>query len=100
MEAPDDQDSESFERIPRISPGLFNLCEEFGRNCKSLSEQLERKTTENKKIVWNEEMIKSFEALKKALLENVILDIADPAKPYVLEVDASDYAIGGVLSQA
>lgn len=41
----------------------------------------------------------AFEALKQALLENVVLDIADPSKPYVLEVDASDFAVGGVLSQ-
>ena len=44
-------------------------------------------------------MYLSFEKLKKALLENVVLNIADPTKPYVLEVDASDYAVGGVLQQ-
>ena len=41
----------------------------------------------------------AFEALKEALLENVVLQIADPTKPFVLEVDASDYAVGGVLYQ-
>ena len=44
-------------------------------------------------------MLRSFEELKKALLQNVVLDIADPSKPFVLETDASDYAVGGVLSQ-
>ena len=44
-------------------------------------------------------MVESFNELKRRLLENVVLDIADPYKPYVLEVDASDYAVGGVLSQ-
>ena len=36
---------------------------------------------------------------KSLLLKNVILDIPDPYKPYVLEVDSSDFAVGGVLSQ-
>ena len=44
-------------------------------------------------------MVEAFHALKQALLQNVVLDIADPSKPYVLEVDASDYAVGGVLQQ-
>ena len=44
-------------------------------------------------------MVDAFERLKKELLENVVLDIADPNKPYVMETDASDYAVGGVLSQ-
>ena len=44
-------------------------------------------------------MLQAFEYLKTALLENVTLDIADPTKPFTLEVDACDYAVGGVLSQ-
>jgi len=67
-----------------------------------LMEQLKHRgtTNTNTKIVWTDEMHVSFETLKKDLLENVVLDIADPCKPFVLEVDASDYAVGGVLSQA
>ena len=44
-------------------------------------------------------MFKAFDALRKALLENVVRNIADPTKGYILEVDASDYAVGGVLQQ-
>ena len=44
-------------------------------------------------------MFKAFEELKEALVKKVVLDIADPCKPFVLETDASDYAVGGVLSQ-
>ena len=56
-----------------------------------LSEQLKGK--ERKKtaaIQWTVEMIEAFQKLKDCLLQNVVLDIADPYKPYVLEVDASD----------
>jgi hypothetical protein len=41
----------------------------------------------------------SLEEIKRLLLQNVVLDIPDPYKAYVLEVDSSDYAVGGVLSQ-
>ena len=53
----------------------------------------------NRPIVWTDEMRTAFSELKRQLLDNVVLDIADPYRPYVLEVDASDYAVGGVLSQ-
>ena len=33
------------------------------------------------------------------MLKNVVLDMANPLKPYLLRVDASDYAIGAALSQ-
>ena len=62
-----------------------------------LTEQL--KGGLKRKVVWNTDSIAAFENLKKELLENVVLDIADPSKPYVLETDASDYAVGAVLSQ-
>jgi hypothetical protein len=64
-----------------------------------LSEVLKNKEKSNAKVFWTGPMKLAFETIKKELLQNVILQIADPSKPYTLEVDASDYAIGGVLSQ-
>ena len=43
-------------------------------------------------------MRSAFENIKRALINNVVLDIADPTKPY-LAVDSSDFAVGGVLAQ-
>ena len=51
------------------------------------------------KITWTTEMEDAFNKVKEELLQNVVLHIANPTKPYTLRVDASDYAIGGVLSQ-
>ena len=66
-----------------------------------LTEQLKgRSDKSNRKIVWNDKMKEAFEALKTSLLENAVLHIADPSKPYVIECDASQYAVGGVLSQS
>ena len=72
---------------------------DFAKLAATLTEQLKGRVPTNKKVTWNNNMLKAFEALNSALLENVTLDIADPCKPFTLEVDASDYAVGGVLSQ-
>ena len=64
-----------------------------------LSRQLKTKGPDNRKIVWDQEMREALEAIKNDLLENVVLDLPDPYKPYVLEVDSSDYAVACVLSQ-
>ena len=44
-------------------------------------------------------MTEAFQKLKDCLLQSAVLDIADPYKPYVLEVEASHHAIKGVLSK-
>lgn len=64
-----------------------------------LTEQLKSRSPSNRKITWTPQMTEAFNAVKTALLENVVLDIADPTKPYILSTDASNYAVGGVLSQ-
>ena len=64
-----------------------------------LTEQLKSRKKGDNKIVWTSSMQQAFQKLKEELLKNAVLDIADPYKPYVLEVDASDFAVGGVLSQ-
>ena len=53
----------------------------------------------HRKVVWTENARSAFAQLKKELLKNVVLDIANPGKPFVLQTDASDYAVGEVLSQ-
>ena len=72
---------------------------DFAKIALPLTELLKNRKELGKSIVWTSEMKVAFDNLKKQLLENVVLEIADPYKPYVLEVDASDYAVGGVLSQ-
>ena len=43
---------------------------DFAQLAAPLTEQLKGRTPTNKKITWNSDMLKSFEALKSALLEN------------------------------
>ena len=48
---------------------------------------------------WSEEAQQAFEALKKALVEATSLAFQVFQEPCILDTDASDVAVGGVLSQ-
>ena len=41
----------------------------------------------------------AFESLKKAFTSALILAHVDPEKPFIIEADASDFALGSILSQ-
>jgi hypothetical protein len=72
---------------------------DFAKIAVPLSRQLKSRSVEDTRVAWDDDMVQALETIKKLMLENVVLDIPDPYKPYVLEVDSSDYAVGGVLSQ-
>jgi hypothetical protein len=40
-----------------------------------------------------------FDSLKAALMSSKVMHFADETKPFILETDCSDYAMGAVLSQ-
>uniref|UniRef100_A0ABD2XP31 Reverse transcriptase domain-containing protein n=1 Tax=Trichogramma kaykai TaxID=54128 RepID=A0ABD2XP31_9HYME len=48
---------------------------------------------------WTREHQSAFEALKRAITEAPVLARPDFSKPFVVQCDASDVAIGGVLTQ-
>ncbi|KAL0539542.1 hypothetical protein IC582_023757 [Cucumis melo] len=48
---------------------------------------------------WDLECKAAFDNLKQAMMEGPLLGIADVTKPFKVEIDASDYALGGVLLQ-
>eukprot|EP00741_Cyanophora_paradoxa_P009745 tig00000147_g9441.t1 len=49
---------------------------------------------------WTEVHQAAFEALKAALLEDLVLGYPDFERPFILSTDASTYAIGAILSQS
>ena len=49
---------------------------------------------------WGAPQEEAFQHLKKALIDAPVLTAPDFTKPFLVKTDASDYAIGGVLSQA
>ena len=53
----------------------------------------------NRPIIWNTGHQLAFERLKKALTNAPVLNQPDPTKRYIIETDASDFAVGYVLAQ-
>lgn len=53
----------------------------------------------DQKFYWTEKCQEAFDTLKKSLVNEPILQYPDFSKPFVLTTDASNDAIGSVLSQ-
>ena len=51
------------------------------------------------KFIWNSEVDKSYEYLKRRVAEQPIFALPDFHEVFIVECDASNNAIGGVLSQ-
>ena len=56
-------------------------------------------THKNQPFIWNSSAAEAFESLKRMFTLAPILIHADQDKPFILEVDASEIALGSVPSQ-
>ena len=79
--------------------GLANFYRRFVQNYARLALPLTELTKESVTFAWGPEQERAFAALKDALSSTPVLLIPDPAKPYTLNCDACDYAIGATLQQ-
>ena len=79
--------------------GLVNYYRQFIKDFSKLSRPLTALTKKNVKFDWSPTCQSAFDALKKSLCVDVVLPYPDPEKPFFLETDASDFAVGAVLSQ-
>ncbi|KAA0060054.1 putative mitochondrial protein [Cucumis melo var. makuwa] len=74
--------------------GLANyyrrFVEGFSKRASPLTELLKKDVHWN----WDPECQAAFDGLKQALMEGPLLGIADVTKPFKVETDASDYALG------
>lgn len=50
-------------------------------------------------FTWSPEAAQAFDTLRQGLMEAPILGYPDPQLPYILDTDASNHAMGAVLSQ-
>ena len=78
--------------------GLANYYRRFIKGFASIAKPLHDMVKKNKKWEWTERQEKAFEELKKRFTEEPVLVAPDLDKKIRMEVNASDYAIGGVLS--
>uniref|UniRef100_A0A8C5QSG8 Gypsy retrotransposon integrase-like protein 1 n=1 Tax=Leptobrachium leishanense TaxID=445787 RepID=A0A8C5QSG8_9ANUR len=79
--------------------GFCNFYRKFIRGFSTIIRPLTRLTRQDIKFIWTEDAQKAFHKLKNMFTQAPILTLPDPTYPYVLEVDASEFAVGAVLSQ-
>jgi hypothetical protein len=82
--------------------GTLQYCARFCKNYGDLVAPLHAATKGKKKrdrIEFTELQKECFESLKKAMSSAPLLALPNFAKPFGIRMDASDYAIGGVLFQ-
>ncbi len=79
--------------------GTTSYYRKFIPNFANIAKPLHKLIGKKSTLHWADEAQKAFENLKKALVSAPILVYPDMSKPFIVDTDASDYAIGGVLSQ-
>ena len=80
--------------------GFANFYRRFIRNYSSIAAPLTSLLKgKPKKLSWTQSAQTAFETLKTSFTTAPILKHPDPELPFIVEVDASDFGIGAVLSQ-
>jgi hypothetical protein len=79
--------------------GFANFYRKFIKNYSNIVMPLTELTRKNKSFTWSSSAAKAFESLKRAFTSAPILLHADLEKPFIIEADASDFALGSILSQ-
>ena len=79
--------------------GFANFYRKFIWNYLKIVFLLTQLTKKNQAFVWTPEADKAFTQLKEAFTSAPVLAHVDPEKPFIIEADASDFALGSILSQ-
>ncbi|BHF70274.1 hypothetical protein SprV_0301332400 [Sparganum proliferum] len=83
--------------------GLASYYRRFIANFAGIARPLHRLTEKGRRFLWSEECQTAFDGLKARLTTAPILrlpNVSADAPPFILDTDASAFAIGAVLSQA
>lgn len=81
---------------------FVSLCSYYRRfvnGFAKIAAPLHKLTQKQEKFVWTQECQQAFETLKQALITSPTLAYPNTHDPYILDCDASSFAIGSVLSQ-
>ena len=79
--------------------GICNYYRRFVKDYSSIALPLTELTKKESTLTWTPEAEEAFQDLKKRLVEAPILQLPDPDAEFTVTTDASDFAIGAVLSQ-
>ena len=78
--------------------GLTNYYARFVPKYREIARPLYRLTRKDTPFIWSQECQASFDKLKQMLQSTQVLEYPQFDKPFILETDASGFAIGFVLS--
>ena len=79
--------------------GFANFYRRFILNYSKIIRPLTKLLSKNEKFNWTPECTSTFNLLKEKFTSSPILRFFDFSKPCILETDASDFALGAILSQ-
>jgi hypothetical protein len=79
--------------------GFANFYRRFIKDYSSIASPLTRLVGKDRPFSWTPDAASAFEALKEAFTTAPVLLHPDPSRPFFMETDASDFALGAVLSQ-
>jgi hypothetical protein len=79
--------------------GFCNYCCRFINDFSKISRPLHDLTRKDVPFWWGDEQQQAFDELKRLICSKSVLVMPEHGAPYRVEADASDHALGGVLSQ-
>ena len=79
--------------------GLCGYYRRYVKNYADIARPLHKLTEKQGEFRWSKECQDAFDLLKTKLVQSPILSIPDQTKEFILDTDASNFAIGAVLSQ-
>ena len=79
--------------------GFANFYRMFIKNFGDIARPLHDMTKKGIEFRWGNEQAQAFRQICDLIASEPVLLLPDPRKPYEVETDASDYAIGGQLGQ-
>jgi hypothetical protein len=79
--------------------GFGNYYRDFISNYLHIARPLNELTKKNMAYIWSKEAEQAFQTLKKVFTSYPVLRNHDPEHRYILETDASDFAMGATLAQ-
>jgi hypothetical protein len=79
--------------------GFVNFYRRFIKDLAKMSIPLFELLRKDVPFVWSKSCQQAFDYLKNSLTSRPILHVPDPEHPFRIECDASDFAIGAVLTQ-
>lgn len=79
--------------------GLTNFYNRFTSKYAETTHTLLQLLKKDRNFKWTEQLDQQFNLVKKLFSDTVVLQHPDTSKPYYLQTDASNYALGGQLYQ-